>query len=72
MCIRDSIRPDLYYAAATACILCQPDGSASHALAADALADLGYRVVVLRADAPLAAQLNQSADLFGTLEGNAQ
>ena len=64
-------RPDFYYEEARACVYCDGTVHDQPAQAADdqrirlALRDLGYRVIVIRYDQVLEAQISTHSDLFG-------
>jgi superfamily II DNA or RNA helicase len=57
-------RPDFYYAAEGVCVFCD-DGAPADGMQREELADQGYRVVTLRREGDLAAQLNGWPDIFG-------
>ena len=67
-------RPDFYYEAARACVFCdgavhdRPDVAAEDRRIRADLEDLGYRVVVIRYDRDLEAQLAEYPDVFGTAQ----
>jgi hypothetical protein len=66
-------RPDFYYEDVRACVFCdgavhdQPDVQAEDQRVRADLADLGYRVVVIRYDRDLEEQMGEYGDIFGSL-----
>ncbi len=57
-------RPDFYYEAEGVCVFCDDGAPADNTQRAE-LADQGYRVVIVRRDSDLQAQLNRWPDIFG-------